>query len=315
MFGITAGRDKCQLSKYRWITYSRVSCFRYAGDIGSIKSRLYVWSKTSLTGSSSSDLPSNTYSLGATAPYHFFDSGYSVTSTTSPYFKNFSATNPTAIVSSTTPQGKNKSGRPEYQGKEAYYSAYVYDSLTAGNITGATFNGGTSKITYTANNSFSVGDNVVISGNSPSAFNYNAGATVTDVTPTTFSVSYPIGSPGTWLSGGSAVANNGWKLLASTSQVFTKDYGWYKDPTKTAAAYGKLVYDPKKSTIEWMLDHLPDLYKANSTGAYNQELKDFLSLFAFHYDTYRTASDLVYGSSKYVDNKILPLLLNELGFN
>jgi hypothetical protein len=113
-----------------------------------------------------------------------------------------------------------------------------------------------------------------------------------------------------------SVGSTSSRKIRDFSQVFTKDYGWYRS-TDRDSNYGKLLYDKNRSTTQWMLNNLPDIYKTNSRNAYNTDLEKFISLFAFHYDTYRTAADLVFSrtSSKQIDKKLLDLFLRELGFN
>ena len=106
------------------------------------------------------------------------------------------------------------------------------------------------------------------------------------------------------------------RKIRDFSQIFTRDYGWYRSTDKNST-YGIWKYDKNRSTAQWMLNHLPDFYKYNSSNTYNTDLESFISLFAFHLDIYRTAADLVYSrsSSSQIDKTLLSLFLKELGFN
>jgi len=68
-------------------------------------------------------------------------------------------------------------------------------------------------------------------------------------------------------------------------------------------------------TAEAIRRHLPAIYKLNDKGQDNQDLKDFLSLFAFHIDLYRTSNKAVFELSnpKTVDEPLLKLLIKQLG--
>jgi hypothetical protein len=68
-------------------------------------------------------------------------------------------------------------------------------------------------------------------------------------------------------------------------------------------------------TVETIRQHLPAIYKLNARGQDNQDLKDFLSLFAFHIDLYRTSNKAVFEMSdpKTVDEPLLKLLIKQLG--
>lgn len=173
-------------------------------------------------------LPSMSTVLGINANYHTFDAGYSAVSSS-------------GIAATTTNPGKGKTGNQKLQGREAFYTAYLYDGS--------------------------------------------------------------------------------WRKITSIGQVFTKDYGWYTN--KTAANYGTLTYDKKRSTLTTMLNSLAEfyLYRSSTSTAggiaseYNQDLEDFLSLFAFYYDTLKTNVDLVfdYHNPRKIDHKLLSLFLQQLG--
>jgi hypothetical protein len=68
-------------------------------------------------------------------------------------------------------------------------------------------------------------------------------------------------------------------------------------------------------TVETIRQHLPAIYKLNATGQDNQDLKDFLSLFAFHIDLYRASNKAVFEMSnpKTVDEPLLKLLIKQFG--
>lgn len=82
---------------------------------------------------------------------------------------------------------------------------------------------------------------------------------------------------------------------------------------KVAEAKGIFVKD--NGTLQTMLDHLPSLYKKDVSGNENQDLKSFLSLFAFHYDLYRTQANTVFNAtnSTTTDVEFLKKLLNQFG--
>ena len=76
---------------------------------------------------------------------------------------------------------------------------YLTEISGSADITGASISG--TSVTYTANNSFSVGDAVTITGISPVQFNIHEGI-ITEATSTTFKITNPIS--GSYSSGGSA---------------------------------------------------------------------------------------------------------------
>ena len=81
--------------------------------------------------------------------------------------------------------------------------------------------------------------------------------------------------------------------IAETSVTFVKDNG----------------------TLDFMLNNLPEVYKKDSTGANNQDLSDFLSLFAFHYDLYKTQVDDLFKATSVTesDENLIKLLLKQFG--
>ena len=91
------------------------------------------------------------------------------------------------------------------------------------------------------------------------------------------------------------------------------------DGTNGARVVGKYeeIFVKDNATTAQLVDYLPSLYKVNSRGTYNQDLEDFLSLFAFQYDKWRTDIDLIFnrGSIDKIDSKLLKLLLNQFGFD
>lgn len=91
---------------------------------------------------------------------------------------------------------------------------------------------------------------------------------------------------------GSAGAPN-YRRVKDFSQVFTKDYG-------------------SKST---MLNSLPDFYKKTSGNLNNTDFDDFIALFAFEYDTWRTQADLLfdYSDPDKTESTLLVALLKQFG--
>lgn len=83
------------------------------------------------------------------------------------------------------------------------------------------------------------------------------------------------------------------KKIAETSVTFVKDNG----------------------TLDFMLGNLPEVYKKDSTGASNKDLSNFLSLFAFHYDLYKTQVDEVFNATSVTesDENLIKLLLKQFG--
>lgn len=84
-----------------------------------------------------------------------------------------------------------------------------------------------------------------------------------------------------------------WKKIAESESFAIKDNG----------------------TLETVLYHLPTFYKKDSQGKGNQDLTDYLSLFAFHLDTYLAANSSVFNvmDPDVVDEKLLKLLIKQLG--
>lgn len=84
-----------------------------------------------------------------------------------------------------------------------------------------------------------------------------------------------------------------WKKVAESESFAVKDNG----------------------TLETVLYHLPTFYKKDSQGRGNQDLTDYLSLFAFHLDTYLAANSSVFNmmDPDMVDEKLLKLLIKQLG--
>lgn len=91
------------------------------------------------------------------------------------------------------------------------------------------------------------------------------------------------------VSGGQPV----WKKIAESESFAVKDNG----------------------TLETILYHLPTFYKKDAQGRGNQDLTDYLSLFAFHIDTYLAANSSVFNmmNPDVVDEKLLKLLIKQLG--
>ena len=70
-------------------------------------------------------------------------------------------------------------------------------------------------------------------------------------------------------------------------------------------------------TLEILLGHLPLFYRKNYQGKDNQDLRDFISLFAFHYDVYLTSTLSVFNSASTstMDDNLVVLALKQFGFN
>lgn len=70
-----------------------------------------------------------------------------------------------------------------------------------------------------------------------------------------------------------------------------------------------------KGTKDIILEHLPSFYTRNSDGSYNQDLTDFLSLFAFSLDSFIQKNNGIFYSAdvENVDEILLTRLLNQLG--
>jgi len=70
-----------------------------------------------------------------------------------------------------------------------------------------------------------------------------------------------------------------------------------------------------KGTLANMLGHLPSFYTKTESGSYNNDLKQFLSLFAFHLDIYLNANSSVFNASNInkVDEVLLKEWLTQLG--
>jgi hypothetical protein len=83
------------------------------------------------------------------------------------------------------------------------------------------------------------------------------------------------------------------KKIAEASVTFVKDTG----------------------TLDFMLSNLPEVYKKDSSGSFNQDLSDFLSLFAFHYDLYKTQVDDLFKATSVTesDENLVKLLLKQFG--
>ena len=94
----------------------------------------------------------------------------------------------------------------------------------------------------------------------------------------------------------------GWRKISDFSELFVKNYG---------------VTGTSPSTVQQMINYLPELYRKSSSGLYNQDLEDFISLFAFQYDSWRTHADRVFDatSTDLVDEKLVKLFINELGLS
>ena len=70
-----------------------------------------------------------------------------------------------------------------------------------------------------------------------------------------------------------------------------------------------------KGTIDVIINHLPSFYTRTYNNTLNSDLYDFLSLFAFHLDTYITANAFVFNMHNVdeVDEKLMRLMLKQFG--
>lgn len=70
-----------------------------------------------------------------------------------------------------------------------------------------------------------------------------------------------------------------------------------------------------KGTLNNLLSHIPAFYTKGADGTYNTDLKQFLSLFAFHLDVYRSYTSSLFNSSdiRRVDEDLLDLWFKQLG--
>lgn len=70
-------------------------------------------------------------------------------------------------------------------------------------------------------------------------------------------------------------------------------------------------------TLDTLLGHLPLFYRKNYQGKDNKDLKDFISLFAFHYDIYITNSLSVFNAASIstMDDNLIVLTLKQFGFD
>ena len=70
-----------------------------------------------------------------------------------------------------------------------------------------------------------------------------------------------------------------------------------------------------KGTIDVIINHLPSFYTRTYNNTLNSDLYDFLSLFAFHLDTYITANTSVFNMHNVdeVDEKLMRLMLKQFG--
>lgn len=70
-----------------------------------------------------------------------------------------------------------------------------------------------------------------------------------------------------------------------------------------------------KGTLNNLLSHIPAFYTKGADGTYNTDLKQFLSLFAFHLDVYRSYTSSLFSSSdiRRVDEDLLDLWFKQLG--
>lgn len=86
-----------------------------------------------------------------------------------------------------------------------------------------------------------------------------------------------------------------WNRIATTSSFSIKDTG----------------------TLDLILGHLPLFYRKDYQGKDNKDLRDFIRLFAFHYDTYIAYNSAVFTAANptTIDDKLLALALKQFGFD
>lgn len=72
-----------------------------------------------------------------------------------------------------------------------------------------------------------------------------------------------------------------------------------------------------KGTLDTFLGHLPLFYVKDYKGKNNKDLRDFISLFAFHYDVYLTYALGVFNSATIstMDDNLIRLALKQFGFD
>lgn len=156
-------------------------------------------------------------------------------------------------------------------GSVQYYPTVYVDSAAV-TVTGASWSGGS--ITYTcASHEFVVGDEVTITGASPSGYN-KTDTRITAVTATTFTVA--ASDPGTWTSGGSAVVPE--PYICAGSLVAASSTG-------TEAARGKVCWASTGGVLRFGSDgtntvgyvppsgrriRIPNILTANCTTAARQ---------------------------------------------
>jgi hypothetical protein len=92
---------------------------------------------------------------------------------------------------------------------------------------------------------------------------------------------------------GSGYQNFKWAKLAESASSAVKDAG----------------------TLDVLLSHIPNFYKKLIQGNENTDLKDFLSLLAFHIDTYQAASNSVFNMADpaIADEELIKLYLKQFG--
>jgi len=164
------------------------------------------------------------------------------------------------------------------------YTTYGENYLTAG-IISATASG--SAITFTANNSFTVGQNVTITGVTPASFNISG--TITATTSTTFTVSSTV--VGTYVSGGQAaisentvlVFNYNTSAMAATDklQITIDEYAEKFEPSQELTdPVGKLRTSSAQALIDTDFEYGPQTSKWENLGLINQ--KPFSYAFNFN---------------------------------
>jgi len=101
-------------------------------------------------------------------------------------------------------------------------------------ITGATWAAGSITYTTSATHDMLVGQPVTVAGVSPSGYNC-ADVYISDLTDTTFSI--VAADPGTYTSGGTAIAYEQWPCFGSTSAGAVNDYVIYLEDTRRGKAF------------------------------------------------------------------------------
>lgn len=101
-------------------------------------------------------------------------------------------------------------------------------------------------------------------------------------------------------------------VIAANGDTHYTFFNWIKIGEVSSV----VVYENEyKSTKDVLLEHLPNFYTGLNTSAYNQDLADFMSLLAFHIDTYAAKIKAVYNMSDIsnIDESLLKAFLKQYG--